>query len=168
MPVNRNTDPYGGRFASDPTGGSVLAGYQQATDKLDRDLVKRNIKPYAKYGFEQSLSELAGMTDQKRYEMATKAVLAKNKVGVKPKKSAPKTTKPKKAQPRRTPVKPKASPKPRVAPKPKAPTKRQRVNEQNKLSGQRRVTRPVRKHVPPKVTKPKTPPPAFGRPPVRV
>src|SRR5574343_1705020 len=102
MPVNRNTDPYGGRFASDPTGGSVLAGYQQATDKLDRDLVKRNIEPYEEYGFTQSLKALRGMTDQERYEMATKAVLAKNKEGVKKKTTTPKKTAPKKTAPKKT------------------------------------------------------------------
>lgn len=77
MAVNRQTDPYGGRFAVDPSGSSVLAGYQQATAKLDRDLIKRNIKPYAKYGFDQSLTDLRGMTDQQRYEMAAKAVISK-------------------------------------------------------------------------------------------
>lgn len=81
--ASRNTDAYGGRFLSDPSGSSVLSGYQQATSKMDKDLIRRNIKPYKASGFEQSLTELRGMTDQQRYEMATKAVLAKNKVGAK-------------------------------------------------------------------------------------
>ena len=157
MPVNRNTDAYGGRFASDPTGGSVLAGYQQATDKLDRDLVKRNIKPYAKYGFEQSISELAGMTDQRRYAMATKAVLAKNKVGAKPTKpDRPKPTKPPKPKPTRPP-----RPKPRPKPRPTKPPKP-------------KLHKPPQQHLPPRPpprlppkTKPRLPPkPTPKRPPV--
>ena len=161
MPVNRNTDVYGGRFASDPTGGSVLAGYQQATDKLDRDLVKRNIKPYAKYGFEQSISELAGMTDQRRYAMATKAVLAKNKVGAKPTKpDKPKPTKPPKPKPTKPP-KPKPTRPPRPKPRPTKPPK----PKPHKPPQQHLPPRPPPR-LPPK-TKPRLPPkPTPKRPPV--
>jgi len=152
VPVSRSKDPYGGRFAVDPSGSSVSSGYQQATARLDRDLIRRNIKPYAKYGFEQSLNALQDMTDQDRYAMATKAVLAKNKVGAKPsggskkggssgggskggsKKTTPKTT-----------TKPKKKVTNVPGPKPK---------------GVRQPPKPVRKHLPPKPVpkKPTLPP----------
>lgn len=187
MPVRRNTDAYGGRFAVDPAGSSILAGYQQATNKLDRDLIKRNIKPYKEYGFEQSLNDLQDMTDQQRYAMATKAVLAKHKVGGKPARSGGKS-KPKKpsTKPRRTPVKPKAPAKPV---KPKAPPKRKPAPKPKPKQPQhlppKGAARPVQRkppkgaaqpkpHLPPKpamkppVKRKPVVPPASGRAPLRV
>jgi hypothetical protein len=168
--VSRNKDAYGGRFAVDPSGSSVLSGYQQATGKLDKDLIKRNLKPYAKYGMEQSIGDLQGMTDQDIRDMATTAVLAKRK-GTYGKTKPDKPKKPKKPATGgggRKPTKPKAAPKPKPKPKPKpyrAPIKPFRPKPKP-------VVKPPppkkRTNVPPKpvVRKPVQPP--LGRGPIRV
>lgn len=137
MPVNRRTNEYGGRFAVDPAGSSILTGYQQASDRLDRDLIRRNLKPYAEHGMTQSLKALRGMSDQDIRDMATKAVLSKNEVGKK--KAKPKAKKPATGGGGKKATKPKAAPKPRVVTKP--------------------VRKPKIKVYRPKPTKPKYQPP---------
>lgn len=116
MPVDRSQDRYGGRFSRDTTESGVLEGYQRAVQKLDKSLVKRNIEPYKKYGFEQDLKTLAGMTDAERFSDATKAVVAKYKAGLKADKGG--GTKKGGSAPR-TPAKPQAPVKPRKTTKPR-------------------------------------------------
>lgn len=173
MPTNRQTDPYGGRFSRDASSSGVLAGYQQAVSKLDSDLIKRNIKPYGKYGFTQSLPKLADMGDQQRYDMAAKAVIAKFKdtrgsTGSSPGGGKAPTVKP-------TPTRP--APKPTVSRKPTGPTAAQkkkarqaakRVADAAKVAAARkRIADAVReaqrrKHVPPKAKPKPKPKPSVG------
>lgn len=155
MPTRRTQDAYGGRFAVDPAGSSILSGYQQATRKTDLEMVRRNLKPYTKHGFTGSIKTLRGMSDEEIRDMATKAVLAKNK-GTYGKTKPDKPSKPKPSKPKggakkaKAPTKPKVvkpvqkpkikvykpQPKPKYQPPPKKPT----VNKPPKQTG----------HVPPK------------------
>ena len=77
MPVDRTQDRFGGRFSRDADSSGVLEGYRRAVQRQDSKMVRRNIEPYARYGFEQRLSELRTMTDAERFAAASRAVVAK-------------------------------------------------------------------------------------------
>lgn len=72
------------RFAPDAQrGGDILAGFQRAsTDPVNKRFVKRQLKPYKKYGIPQKLTKLKGMSDTQLEKMATKAILKRKKVKV--------------------------------------------------------------------------------------
>lgn len=155
MPTRRTQDAYGGRFAVDPAGSSILSGYQQATRKQDLDMVRRNLEPYTKHGFTGSIKTLRGMSDEEIRDMATKAVLAKRKGTYgKTKPDKPKPSKPKPSKPRGGAKKPKAPTKPRVV-KPVQKPKIKVYKPQPKPKYQPPPTKPTVKprqtgHVPPK------------------
>ena len=91
MPTNRNTDPYGGRFARDASSSGVLAGYQQAVAKIDKDSIQRNLNVYKKYGLEQSQAKIRKESDQQRYTDAAQAVVKKFEADKKAAKAGNKT-----------------------------------------------------------------------------
>lgn len=177
MPVDRSQDRYGGRFARDTTESGVLEGYQRAVQKLDRDLVRRNIEPYKKYGFEQSLKELGSMTDAQRFSAATRAVIAKYLAGKKGEKadkggggSKGGGTAPKAPSKPKAPVKPRKPAKaPRKAVKPTKPRKQPKAQHKPPRQVQRLppkgAAKPVQ-HLPPKPRQNLPPKPAPKKPPV--
>lgn len=178
MPVDRSQDRYGGRFSRDASESGVLEGYRRAVQRLDKDVVRRGIEPYKRYGFTQSLKALGGMNDAERFSSATKAVIArylaskKTTAGGGKKAGGGKTaTKPKTTTKPRT-TKPKAATKPkkkvenvkaglRGTPK-YDPTKRKLGNDPPRTA----PTKPPSQRLPPRQTPPRLPP-KTAKPPVK-
>lgn len=74
-----------GRFQDAERGQSVLAGFQKASrDPVNKKFIKRQLKPYQKYGVPKYLTQLKGLSDTDLEIMAVKAILKKK--GIKPKK----------------------------------------------------------------------------------
>lgn len=74
-----------GRFQDLERGQSILAGFQKASrDPVNKKFIKRQLKPYQKYGIPQNLSKLKGLSDTELEVMAVKAIVKKR--GIKPKK----------------------------------------------------------------------------------
>lgn len=72
-----------GRFGDLERGQGILTGFQDTTkDPIDKKFIKRQLKPFKKFGVPQNLSKLKGMTDTELERLAAKAVIKNRGVKV--------------------------------------------------------------------------------------